>query len=111
MMELSVKPLKHIDVISVLGRIDSVNAHEFDNALKGLQERGRHKLVLDFSGLDYISSGGLRGMVGALKVARNNGGDIVLVKPNDRIRDTLSLVGFQSLFVQYDDLLDAVDAF
>ena len=111
MVELSVKPLKKIDVISVVGRIDSANVGELEVALKGLQERGRHKLVLDFERLDYISSAGLRAMVAALKTSRSNSGDVVLVKPNDRIRDTLSLVGFQSLFVQYDDLLDAVDAF
>ena len=111
MVELSVKPLKKVDVISVVGRVDSSNVNEVDVALKGLQDRGRHKLVLNFEKLDYISSGGLRAMVTALKVARNNNGDLVIVKPNDRIRDTLSLVGFQSLFVQYDELLDAVDSF
>lgn len=110
-MELSVKPLKQVDVVTVTGRVDSSNAGEFENALKGLLNRGRHKLVLDFAQLDYISSSGLRAMVSALKSARNSGGDVVIVKANDRIRDTLSLVGFQSLFVQYDDLLDAVDAF
>ena len=111
MVELSVKPLKKVDVISVVGRVDSSNVNEVDVALKGLQDRGRHKLVLDFEKLDYISSGGLRAMVAALKTARSNNGDVVIVKPNDRIRDTLSLVGFQSLFVQYDELLDAVDSF
>ena len=111
MVELSVKPLKKIDIISVAGRIDSANVGELEVALKGLQERGRHKLILDFEKLDYISSAGLRAMVAALKTARSSSGDVVLVKPNERIRDTLSLVGFQSLFVQYDDLLDAVDAF
>ena len=111
MVELSVKPLKKVDVISVVGRVDSSNVNEVDVALKGLQDRGRHKLVLNFEKLDYISSGGLRAMVAALKTARSNNGDVVIVKPNDRIRDTLSLVGFQSLFVQYDELLDAVDSF
>jgi len=110
-MELSVKPLKQVDVVSVTGRVDSSNSGEFETALKGLLARGRHKLVLDFEQLDYISSSGLRTMVTALKGARNSGGDVVIVKANDKIRDTLSLVGFQSLFVQYDNLLDAVDAF
>ena len=110
-MDLSVKPLKQVDVVSVTGRLDSSNSGEFETALKGLQGRDRYKLVLDFEHLDYISSSGLRTMVSALKAARSRGGDVVIVKANDRIRDTLSLVGFQSLFVQYDNLLDAVDAF
>jgi anti-anti-sigma factor len=110
-MEISVKPLKHVDIVSVIGRIDSATAPEFDNALKGLLERGRKKIVLDFATLDYISSAGLRAMLSALKSAKNGGGNLVLVKANDRIRDTLTLVGFHTLFLQFNDVVEAVDAF
>jgi anti-sigma B factor antagonist len=110
-MEISVKPLKHIDIVSVAGRVDSATAPEFDNAMKGLLERGRKKIVLDFTDLDYISSAGLRAMLSALKSAKNSGGNVVLYKTNDRIRDTLTLVGFQTLFLQFEDLVEAVDSF
>lgn len=110
-MEISVKPLKHVDIVSVTGRIDSATAPEFDTALKGLLERGRRKIVLDFTALDYISSAGLRAMVAALKAAKNGGGNLVVAKSNTRIKDTLHLVGFESLFLQFDDLVDATDSF
>ncbi|MCL4505465.1 MAG: STAS domain-containing protein [Chloroflexi bacterium] len=110
-MEISVKPLKEVDIISVSGRIDSATAPEFDNALKGLLERGRRKLALDFSSLSYVSSAGLRAMLSALKTAKNSGGNVVLVAANERIRDTLTLVGFHTLFLQFDDAVDAVDSF
>lgn len=110
-MDIKVKPLTHVDVISVSGRIDSATAPEFDNALKGLLDKGRRKIVLDCTDLEYISSAGLRAMLSALKAAKNSGGNVVLVKPNDRIRDTLTLVGFQTLFLQFNDTLEAVDAF
>ena len=109
-MEISVKPLKHVDIVSVTGRIDSATAPEFDNALKGLLERGRKKIVLDFTKLDYMSSAGLRAMLSALKAAKNGGGNLVLVNVNERVRDTLVLVGFQSLFLQFNDIVDAVDS-
>jgi anti-sigma B factor antagonist len=111
MMELSVKTLKHVDVITVSGRIDSATTPEFETALKALQERGRHKLVLQLKDLEYISSNGLRAMVASLKVTRSHSGDLVLLQPSDRVRDTLGLVGFQSLFNTYDDVLDAIDTF
>ncbi len=110
-MEITLKPLKHVDIVTVAGRIDSATAPEFDNALKGLLEHGRRKIILDFEGLDYISSAGLRAMLSALKAAKNGGGNLVLVQPNDRIRDTLTLVGFQSLFTQYNDQVEAMDSF
>ena len=109
-MEISVKPLKQVDIVSVTGRIDSATAPEFDNALKGLLERGRKKIVLDFTKLEYMSSAGLRAMLSALKAAKNGGGNLVLVNVNERVRDTLILVGFQSLFLQFNDIVDAVDS-
>lgn len=110
-MEISVKPLKHVDIVTVSGRIDSATAPEFDTALKGLLERGRRKVVLDYTELDYISSAGLRAMVAALKSARNGGGNLVIAHPRERIIDTLRTVGFESLFLQFDEIVDAVDSF
>lgn len=110
-MDISVKPLRQVDIVSVSGRIDSATAPMFDNALKGLLERGRKKIVLNCATLDYVSSAGLRAMLSTLKATKNGGGNLVLVKVNERIRDTLSLVGFQSLFLQFDDNVDAVDSF
>lgn len=109
-MELEVKSLKKVDVITVSGRIDSSNAGDFDNALKDLLGNNRKHLVIDLSSLEYMSSAGLRAMVAALKGARAGGGDVIIAQPNERMVDTLKLVGFQSLFKQYDNVLDAVDA-
>lgn len=111
MMEFQVKSLKKVDVVTVTGRVDSTNANDFDNALKGLLDKGRKNLVIDLANLDYISSAGLRALVSALKTARAGNGNIVIAQPNERMRDTLALVGFQSLFPQYNDVLDAVDSF
>ena len=93
------------------GRVDSSNAADFDNALKDLTGKGRRNIVLDFANLDYMSSAALRAMVAALKSAKHGGGNVVIARANERIVDTLTLVGFQTLFNQYDNVLDAVDAF
>ncbi len=111
MMEIEVKSLKKVDVVTLSGRIDSSNATDFDNALKDILTKKRHNVVLDLAKLDYMSSAGLRAMVSALKNARSAGGNVVIAQPNERIVDTLKLVGFQTLFKQYDNVLEAVDAF
>jgi anti-anti-sigma factor len=110
-MEIEVKSLKKVDVVTITGRVDSSNAADFDNTLKDLLNKGRRNLVLDMARLDYMSSAGLRAMVGALKTARHGGGNVVIAQPNARMVDTLKLVGFQTLFTQYGNVLDAVDAF
>jgi len=111
MNEIEVKVLKKVDVVKLSGRIDSSNAADFDAALKDLITKHRTHIVLDLSTLDFMSSAGLRAMVAGLKSARHGGGDVVIAQPNERMVDTLKLIGFQSLFKHYDNVLDAVDAF
>jgi anti-anti-sigma factor len=111
MLELEVKSLKKVEVIAITGRIDSSTAADFDNVLRSALNKGRYNLVLDMAKLDYISSAGLRAMVAALKTARNSGGNVVIAQANERVVDTLKLVGFQSLFTQFGNVLDAVDSF
>jgi anti-anti-sigma regulatory factor len=50
-------------------------------------------------------------MVAALKTARGKGGNVVVAQPTERMVDTLKLVGFQTLFPHYDNVLKAVDSF
>ena len=111
MLELEVQPLKKVDVVKFKGRVDSSNVAEFEGAIAALQQQGRHCLVLDMTNLSYMSSAGLRAMVSALKFAKNRGGNVVIAAPNANMVDTLTLVGFQTLFPQYDDVLKAVDSF
>jgi anti-sigma B factor antagonist len=111
MLSLEVESLKKVDVLKLKGRIDSSNVSEFEEAMNALQQQGRHNLVLEMSGLDYMSSAGLRAMVAALKTARGKGGNVVVAQPTERMVDTLKLVGFQTLFPHYDNVLKAVDSF
>lgn len=111
LLELEVQNLKKVDVVKLKGRVDSSNVAEFESALAALQQQGRHCIVLDMTDLGYMSSAGLRTMVSALKTAKNRGGNVVIAAPNANMIDTLTLVGFQTLFPQYDDVLKAVDSF
>ena len=111
MLELEVQSLKKVDVVKLKGRIDSSNVSAFEEAVNQLLQQGRYNLVLDMEKLDYMSSAGLRTMVAALKVSKNKGGNVVIAQPNERMVDTLKLVGFHTLFPQYGDVLQAVDSF
>jgi anti-sigma B factor antagonist len=110
-LELEVQSLKKVDVMKLKGRMDSSNVSEFEQAIASLQQQGRHNLVLDMEQMEYMSSAGLRAMVSALKASKHKGGNVVIAKPHAHMVDTLKLVGFQTLFPQYGDVLQAVDSF
>ncbi len=111
-METKTTSYKHCDLVKVDGRVDSATAPKFSEALESLTEQGRFKLILDFSGLDFISSAGLRVLINTQKTCkRYNRGEVVLATVPANIFAALDLSGFTSLFQIFDDVTNAVGNF
>jgi anti-sigma B factor antagonist len=110
-MEISTKDMKRVSLVTVSGRVDSATAPDFEKALQALVQANRSQIVLDLKGVEYMSSAGIRGMVSALKAAKNGGGDVRLAQPSTRVREVLELAGLVSIFTIYDDLVEAVGSF
>ena len=104
---------KRVDLFTLSGRIDSSNANEFDAAVKSALAEGRHNLVLDLSGVSYMSSAGLRVIVAALRECKKlpNNGDVRLSSLSERVAEVLELAGLDSMFQTFDDTTAAVGSF
>jgi anti-sigma B factor antagonist len=82
-----------------------------------LRERGRNilagtaKVVVNLNGVDYIDSGGLGILIGLLVSARNRGGELKLVSPNQRIKELLRRTSLDNIFRVYGNNEEAVAAF
>jgi anti-sigma B factor antagonist len=88
-------------ILSVNGRIDTLTAPELEQAINTEIGRGNKKILLDFSAVSYISSGGLRVLLATAKK---------LNKPNDKfgicslrpeVLKIFTLAGFTSIFSLY----------
>ncbi|MBC7250803.1 MAG: STAS domain-containing protein [Anaerolineae bacterium] len=111
-MDIDIRDLKRVSVITIKGRVDSSNAPELASAFQSLTDRGRYRLVADLGGLEYISSAGLRILVSTLKTCRRyNRGDLRLSNIPPRIAEILDLAGMTPLFKIFDDTVGAVGSF
>jgi anti-sigma B factor antagonist len=110
-LNISTENYKRAAVITISGRVDSSNAAEFDAALKNALAEGHHNLVIELSGVNYMSSAGLRAIVAAHRESRKKGGDVCLAAPSERVAEVLSLAGLHSVFTVYPDTLAAVGSF
>lgn len=111
-MEIVTQQFKHCDLISVKGRIDSYTAPKLGEAIEAINNEGRYKIVLDLSGLEFMSSAGFRTMLmGQRTCKRYNRGEIVLASLPKRTQEALDLTGFTSLFKIFDDQVAAVGNF
>jgi anti-sigma B factor antagonist len=111
-MEITTQQFKHCDLINVKGRIDSYTAPKLGEAIEAINNAGRFKIVLDLSGLEFMSSAGFRTMlIGQRNCKRYNRGEIVLAALPKRTQEALELTGFTPLFKSFADLTSAVGNF
>ena len=80
------------------GELDTAAAHETELALQPLLKSEGKPVVIDCTSLEYISSSGLRILLGILKQSTACGSSVTLKNVNDVIREVLELTGFVSLF-------------
>jgi anti-sigma B factor antagonist len=72
---------------------------------------GTPKIVINLEGVEYIDSGGLGILVGLSVSAKNRGGELKLVSPNQRVKELLRRTSLDTIFRVYGKNEDAVAAF
>lgn len=78
------------------GRLDTISSPELEAKINEATGDAA-KLIFDFAKLDYISSAGLRVLLGAAQ-AMDGKGDMVIRNLNQSVREVFDLTGFCNLF-------------
>ena len=86
-------------VLTLLGRLDTANAPLLERKILQCGEEISH-LILDFAGLDYISSMGLRVLLQAQKSFKERQGRLTIKNMCASVRAVFEMTGFLSLMVQ-----------
>ncbi|MBR5343264.1 MAG: STAS domain-containing protein [Oscillospiraceae bacterium] len=94
-MTISKKQNESALELALAGRLDTVTAPELEKELKASLD-GVKELTLDFAGLDYISSAGLRVLLSAQKTM-NRQGAMKLVHVNETIMEIFEVTGFADI--------------
>jgi anti-sigma B factor antagonist len=82
-----------IVVISPVGKLNMVHAPLLRDSVA--------KLVADLSKVDFLDSSGLGALIGSLKLARQAGGDVRIVAPNEQVQLVLKLTNMDRIFTSY----------
>jgi anti-sigma B factor antagonist len=103
-MQITSRDENGIAVFALVGRVDSAGAAELDQALQSAAAEGKHKMVLDMSGVSYINSAGLRTLADILTQNRASNGDLRLVALNLKVERVFKIIGFDKFFQTYDTI-------
>lgn len=101
-MEIQAEKQGNLCILEVKGRMDIISASEFERACFNLIGQGEKALVVDFSGLDYISSAGLKVLLrvsGKLKALE---GSICFCAISAIVKKIFTISGFNSIFTMHD---------
>ena len=108
-MDLSHRRYADAVVLAPVGRIDHASAESFKTALAPHIARcaaGQDQIVLDLSGVDYISSAGLRVLMLARKQAKAQGGTLAVAGLTPVVKEIFEISRFTVVF----DLFPSVRA-
>ena len=83
-------------LLSVRGRLDTTTAPELDSVVKTALIEIK-LLTLDFAGVDYVSSAGLRVLLSAQKLM-NKQGKMVIKNVSQDIQEIFRMTGFNNIF-------------
>ena len=109
-MTCSEEKIDGVFVLGVSGKIQAEASEELLEKLNTIIDQGAHRLLLDFSGVDYINSSGLRVLLVAAKKLNSLGGKIVLATVTELIRELLRIAGCASVIGIYPSKEEALKA-
>jgi anti-sigma B factor antagonist len=106
--------LQHADnstIVTVTGNVDALTAAELSRVLTSQIHEGYANLVVDLIGVEFMSSAGLRALLGAVKEARSSGGDLRITSTNPGIDKVLKMSGFHNIAKVFPSQAEAVSSF
>jgi len=110
-MQFSSRRFTDVVVAAPVGRIDHPNAGPFEEALWPVLEQAgvsKEALVLDFSGVEYISSVGLRVLMAAAKHASAHESKIAVAGLQPIVAEIFAISRFNRILDVYPSVPDAL---
>ncbi len=102
MIEVKETQLDGVFKLSVSGEVDASSSIHLDNALSKALE-AHQRIIVDLSGLEYISSAGLGVFISYLEEIRNNDIQLVLFGLKEKVVQVFQILGIHDLLTIEED--------
>ncbi|MBQ1659693.1 MAG: STAS domain-containing protein [Clostridia bacterium] len=90
-MNITTKKEENVCTLIIEGRIDTITAPELDKVFRENAD-GSDKMIFDMTGVDYISSAGIRTLVAAHRKMSGKSG-LILRNPDSPVLSILKMTG------------------
>lgn len=100
-----------IQILELEGDLDAHTAPDFEAAIRKCLDSDQHRIIVQGSRLEYISSAGLGVFMAFIEEVRDRRGDIKISTLQPRVYNVFDLLGFPVLFDILDTEHDAISRF
>ena len=97
-------------ILSIEGRLDHAGAEIFDDRVSRHIAEGDRLFVVDFHGVDFVASTGLRALIKPYQALAPQGGKIVVTHLGDSVRNVFRLAGIEQAIPIHESVEAAVTA-
>jgi anti-anti-sigma factor len=101
-MQLNSVKKQNAVLVEISGRMDALAAPDFETACASWIEKGEKQFVVDMTGLDYISSMGIRSMLSLAKKLQNSGGRLALCGLSGAVHEVFKIAGLLTVLTVVD---------
>ena len=95
-MTINVERDMELVTLEITGRLDTTTASNLESVVNDLSENTK-ELVFDISGVEYISSAGIRVLIGAYKKINLQKGTMRIVKANEQVYEVFEMTGLSDM--------------
>jgi len=101
---LSISKITSTDpiIIKIEGRIDGLTSKQIGTELDEVINSGTKNIILDFAGIYYLSSAGIRVLINSMKRINLEGGQLFFVSLSYHIAEIFKISGLYSVFKVFD---------
>jgi len=118
-LKYNIRQTGDVTILDLNGRLSLGEALAFgpgsglvlSETIREFTKKGQKKILLNLAGVTYVDSSGVGQLVGALTTARNQSGDIKLLKPSVHVLDLLKTTKLDGLFDIHEDETAAIQSF
>ena len=96
-MDVSEQQVGRVWIVTARGRLDGATSAAFTARLEGLVTGTEPRLLVDFSGVDFVSSAGLRAVLMLVKKVKSVKGALALCGVQPAVREVLEIAGFAGM--------------
>jgi|AGTN01.1.fsa_nt_gi anti-anti-sigma factor len=97
-------------VLTIEGRLDHDGAVVFEECTNRAIAAGERLLVVDFGGVGFLASMGIRALIKPYQTLAQNGGKLVVANLGDSVRSVFQVAGIDKAVPIYDSVEAALAA-